>query len=187
MSENYYVEILIVGDSRTRGLEDRLNRTSSNLRFTVFTLPGANLKTIMLKILATLSYDNSYHLVFVVGGINNMTRLLHNPSRHAVPRFRSVTDLVENTLSAMRTALDKITAITEIPVVLASLPGMDLSAYSPDYRDLLTPLQATLDTAITMINLRVRGMNRLNNAQTLNLAYPVHRCKGKNANFSKIF
>lgn len=183
MSENYYTEILIVGDSRTRGLEDRLNLTSSYLHFTVITLPGANLNSIMLKILASLSYTNSYQMVIVVGGINNMTRLLHNPSRHAVPRFREVTDLVENTLSAMRVALSKIIAITEKPVVLASLPGMDLSAYSPNYRDLLAPLQASLDNAITMINLRIRGMNRLNNLQTLNLAYPVHRCKGKNGHY----
>lgn len=183
MSENYHFDILIVGDSRTRGLEDKPYYTSLNLRFTVITLPGANLDSITLKMLTLLSYPNAFELIFVVGGINNMTRLLHNPTRHAVPRFRAVTDMIENTLSDMRIALNKITAITDKPVILASLPGMDLSAYSPGYRDLLSPLQASLDTAITKINLRIRGLNRLNNVRTLNLAYPIHRCKGKNGRY----
>lgn len=183
MSEDYFLDILIVGDSRTRDLESKLNHASLNLRFTVITLPGANLNSIMLKTLTSLSYPNAYQLIFIIGGINNMTRLLHNPTRHAVPRFRSVSDLIENTLTAMRVALNKIIAITDKPVVLASLPGMDLSAYSPEYRELLFPLQASLDTAITKINLRIRGLNRLNNVQTLNLAYPVHRCKGKNGRY----
>lgn len=181
--DNYYYDILIVGDSRTRGLEYSLNSTSLNLRFTVFTLPGASLNTIMLKALTSLSYSNTYQLVLLIGGINNMTRLLYNPTRHAVPRFRSTVDLVEHTLSAMRITIDKISAITNMPVVLASLPGMDLAAYSPDYRDLLLPLQDSIDNAITEINLRIRGINRLNNLQTLNLAYPVHRCKGRNGRY----
>lgn len=183
MSDTYYFDILIVGDSRTRNLEDKLNNTSLNLRFNVITLPGANLKAIMLKTLTLLSYPNSYQLVCVAGGINNMTRLLHNPTRHAVPRFRATADLVESTLSAMRITINKISAITNKPVILASLPGMDLAVYSPEYCDLLTPLQASIDNAITKINLRIRGINRLNNVHTLNLAYPVHRCKGKNGRY----
>lgn len=128
MSENVFLDILTVGDSRTRDLENKLDyaslNMSMNLRFTVITLPGANLNLIMLKVLTALSYPNTYQLILIAGGINNMTRLLHVPSRHAVPRFRSVTDLIENTSSAMRVALVKITAITDKPVVLASLPGM---------------------------------------------------------------
>lgn len=111
MSDIYLIDILIVGDSRTRNLEAKVNNASLKLRFTVITLPGANLKSIMLNTLK-LSYPNTYQLIIIAGGINNLTRLLHNPSQHAVPRSGSVVDLVENTLSAMRIAVDNIVAIT---------------------------------------------------------------------------
>lgn len=183
MSHNYFLEILIVGDSRTRNLGHSLNSSSLNVHFTVITLPGANLDTITLKALTELSYSDIYSLIIISGGINNMTRLLHNPSRHAVPRYRAVSDLVYHTMTAMHTTIDKIRAITDRPVVMASLPGMDLATYSPDYCDLLSPFQSSLDEAIRQINLRIRGINRLNNLYTLNLSYPVHRCKGKHGRY----
>lgn len=70
-----------------------------------------------------------------------------------------------------------------MPVALATLLGMEFSAYSPDYHDLLSPLQPTFDDGVMGVNQRIRGINRLNNLPSPNLAYPVHRCKGKHGKY----
>lgn len=114
--------------------------------------------------------------LLIVGGIN---RLLYNPTWHTVPRHGSRETLIENTLAAMRLMVETIRAGTAMPVVLATLPGIDLAAYSPEYHNLLSLLQSLVDDVVMSVNLRIRGINRLNNLRTLNLAYPVHRCKGK--------
>lgn len=161
----------------------KLNMTSLNLCFTVVSLPGANLNTITLRTLTLLSYANTYQLIIVVGGINNMTRLLYNPTRHAVPRHGSPDTLTENTLTAMRASIEQIRAATSMPVALATLPGIHFATYSPEYHDLLSPLQSSFDNVIVEVNHRIRGLNRLNNLPTPNLAYPIHRCKGKRGKY----
>lgn len=178
MSKSNVIDVLIVGDSRMKLLEPDLNNTSLNFNFTVKSLPGAQLHHITLKALTSLSYSNSYRLVIISGGINDMTRLVRNPTKHALPRHSNAEALQEVVLSEMRKSVHKIKKISDIPLVMATLPGMDLVSYSPDYADLLTSLQPHIDVAITEINKQVRGINRLNNIHTLNLAYPIHRCKG---------
>lgn len=179
MSEQNYINILIIGDSRMRSMENELNKFTLSLKFSVKFLPGAKLHQLTLKALTSLSYPNSFQLVIIAGGINDMTRLVHIPSRHALPKYGNAEALAEAVLYEMRTSVRRIKEITDIPVVMATLPGMDLAGYSPEFRDLLISLQPCMDNAITTINKQVRGINRLNNIHSLNLAYPVHRCKGK--------
>lgn len=175
--------ILVIGDSRAKLLEPELNKTSLNLSFTVKVLPGAGLHRITLKALTSLSYDNAFDLLILAGGINDLTKLVHLPTRHALPRYNSANNLAEAVLFEMRKSINKISKITSIPLVLATLPGMDLVKYSPDYNELLAPFQPALDEAVTTINKQIRGINRLNGIHTLNLAYPVHRCKGKGGHY----
>lgn len=178
---NYY-KVLIVGDSRVRHLGERLNRTSLNIRFTVRSLPGANLRRITLKALIEVSYED-YHLIILMGGINNLTRLFHNPTRHVVPRHYAVDDLVGITTDEMRLALSRIQNITPTPVVMASLVGIRLVSYSPSYSDILYGLQPIIDTAVNRINCLIRGMNRLNNMMTVDLSSHVHRCIGRGGRY----
>lgn len=181
MSNSY--NILIIGDSRAKLLEHELNKSTFNFLFVVKVLPDAGLHRITLKALTSLSYDNSYDMLILAGGINDLTKLAYLPTRHALPRSNSADDLAETALFEMRKSINKITKITSIPVVLATLPGMDLVRYSPDYSELLAPFQPALDEAITIINKQIRDINRLNGTFTLNLAYPIHRCKGKGGHY----
>lgn len=63
---NYH--ILIVGDSRVRGLASILSRTSLNLSFRVECLPGAKLERIMIKVLTCIAHKDDYDLIFLTGG-----------------------------------------------------------------------------------------------------------------------
>lgn len=179
ISDSHISDVLIIGDSRMKLLQHDLNSNTSGLNFTVISLPGARLQHITLKVLTTLSYPNAFKLVIISGGINDMTRLVRSPTKHALPRFRNMEVLRESVLTEMRRSVQKIKKISNVPLVMATLPGMDLASYSPDYATLLTPLQPNINGAIEEINKQVRGINRLNDIFTLNLAYPVHRCKGK--------
>lgn len=130
--------------SRVRHLGERLTRTSLNVRFTVISLPGADMRRITLKALVEISYDD-YHLIILAGGINNITCLFHRPSRHVLPRHYDPTDLANITADKMRLALYRIQRITYTPVVMSSLVGIRLVSYSPSYSDILYGLQPIID------------------------------------------
>lgn len=173
-------KILIVGDSRVWHLQGMLDQTSLNLSFRVIMIPGARLDTLALKTLAELSYCDSYtyNLIILVGGINNLTKLIYRPTRHAMPRYISPTDLINTTLNEMEKAIRKIRFYFNIPVTMASLAGIDLVNYSPHYFGKLFRLQPLMDESIVILNNRIRGLNRMNGLRTPDLSSDVHRCSG---------
>lgn len=177
--------ILIVGDSRTRHLQDILDQTSLNLSFHVITLPGAKLNDLALKTIAELSYHdlNYYSLVILVGGINNLTKLVYRPTRHAIPRHKACCNLINFTLNEMGKAIERIKFYFATPVALASLTGIDLVNYSPQYYGKLFHMQPLIDEAITVLNKRIRGLNRTNGLKTPDLSSDIHRCSGKGGRY----
>lgn len=150
-------------------------------------IPGARMANITLCTLAALSYSDVYHLVIVSGGINDLSKLVHLPTKHALPRYGNSTELVERTLDTLRVSMDKIRAISDAPTILATIPGMDFAKYSPEYADILTPIQSSFNHAVVEINSRIRGITRLVNLDTVNLAYPVYRCKGGGGRYTTQF
>lgn len=170
--------ILIVGDSRIRDLETLLNNTSLNLAFTVECLPGARIERIGLKIMSCLAYTNTYELILFIGGINDVTKVRFNPTRHATLRYQSSQEICDSIMSQLYLTRDKLAKIIDIPIYIATIPGMNLINYSPAVWYRLLPLQEPLDTAMFEINRRIRGLNRWYGLRTLNLAYPIHRCAG---------
>lgn len=175
--EEYH--ILIIGDSRTRHLSQVLNKTTLNVKFHVRSVSGARMRHITLKAITELAYYNEYHLVILMAGINDVSKLLRHPSRHAVPRFESVYETVMCTMHEMRTAVNKVSRFTTSPVVIASLPGMDLVKYSPWLHRKLYPLQPILDDAIIQINHQIRGLNRFGGMLTPDLSSVTNRCHGR--------
>lgn len=170
--------ILIVGDSRIRNLESLLNNTSLNLTFTVECLPGARIERIGLRIMSCLAHTSTYEMVLFVGGINDVTKVKFNPARHATLRYTSSQTICDSIMSQLYLARDNLAKIFDVPVYIATIPGMDLINYSPAVWFRLLTLQEPLDKAMFEINRRIRGLNRGYGLHTLNLAYPVHRCVG---------
>lgn len=177
--------ILIVGDSRVRHLQEVLDLTSLNLSYMVITLPGAKLSDIAIKTIAELSYCDLYHyeLVILAGGINNVSKLVYGPTRHAVPRYRSSRDLVTSTLWEMEKAVGKIKSYFDVPVAMASLSGISLVNYSPQYHGKLYNMQPLVDSSIIALNNMVRGLNRRNGLRTPDLSSDVHRCSGHGGHY----
>lgn len=107
-----------------------------------------------------------------------MSVLHRHPTRHVFPRTRVTANLVNYTLEEMRSCINGIRQITDTPVALAMLSGLNLAAYSPRYYDLMYILQPCIDRAILEINHQIRGINRLNNLYSPDLSSAVHRCAG---------
>lgn len=184
MNEYSYYNVLIVGDSRTRFLQNFLNQASLNLRFHVITLPGASLQRIADVAIQTLDNSYNYQLTILAGGINNITMLRYRPTRHATLRYRSATSLIENTIREIRICLEAVQEHSFMPVAIASISGMHLARYSPHFASSsLYHMQRTMNYAITRINLRIRGINRLNSLYTPDLSSAVHRCAGRGGTY----
>lgn len=183
MNNQYNYNILIVGDSRVRNLYRHLDNTTLNFRFHVECLPGAKLDRIMLKALTNLSYFDNVDMVILLGGINNITRVRRTPLWHATLRYRDCSEICDSVIQEYYRITDRIMAVSDVPVVIATLAGMNLAAYAPRLEHRLTPLQGILDEAIVEINRRIRGLNRLRNLNTPDLAYPVHRCVGRGGRY----
>lgn len=179
MSYSAHYKVLIVGDSRLRYIESELNNTSLNVRFTVKMIPGARMASIKTSAKSILAHTNSYHLTLIIGGINDMSRLAYLPTKHALPRFGNTDELVTRTMDAIRSSIEDIRSVSTSPVIMSTIAGMDFAKYSPDYADLLCPLQQNFNKAVVQINNQIRGINRLADLTTVNLAYPVHRCNGR--------
>lgn len=177
-------KVLVVGDSRVRFLQEQLNNTTLNLEFVVFVLPGANFQRIVLKTMVEISMDTDYQLIILIGGINNLTRLHFNPARHIRPRYRNMNSMVYNVTNYMRNGVAQIRQITTTPVVIGSLVGVRLLSYSACRRRELLYQQPLIDGAIVRINCLIRGINRLNDIQTLDLLSHVHRCMGHGGRYS---
>lgn len=64
---------------------------------------------------------------------------------------------------------------------------MEFAKYSPKFADLLHPLQRDFNKAMIDINGQIRGIKRLAGLSTINLAYPVHRCKGGGGRYTTQF
>lgn len=162
-----------------RNLERRLNNTILKYRFFVKCLPGAKLDRIMLTAMANLSYYDDISMVILLGGINNITQVKRTPQWHATLRYQNREEICDVLMQEYYRVTDRIMAISNVPVVVATLPGMNLATYAPMLERRLTPLQPILDGAIVEINRRIRGLNRIRNLNTPDLAYPVHRCVGR--------
>lgn len=178
MSKIICFRILVIGDSRVKYLSNQLNNTTLNLLFEVVCLPGAKIEDLVLKTRTLLSYEVKYDLIVFVGGINNITRLSYRPCRHASLRYNSIDKTIEGVMSRLYMGVDKIQDIVQVPLVVTTIPGIDLIKYSPQVWFKLLPLQPLVDSSMIEINRQIRGLNRQRGMSTLNLAYPVHRCAG---------
>lgn len=183
MSKITCFRILVIGDSRARYLNSYLNNTSLNLLFEVICIPGAKLEDLVLKTMALLSYEVNYDLIIFTGGINNITRITYRPCKHATLRYNSPDKIVNNVMNKLYEGVEKILNVKSVPLVIATIPGIDLVKYSPHAWFRLLPLQPMLDSSIIEINRQIRGLNRMRGLSTINLAYPVHRCVGRGGKY----
>lgn len=141
--------MLVFGDSRCRGLQQRLRNTG----ILVYYYPGANLQKIITKAIPIIRRTVPT-LVLIMGGINDVTMLHHRPTRTISLRFCVENDIVQNVISTMDRLRGELYALfPTLKVSFGGLIGLDLNASngtpgrSPQ-QDLITRAFITLNRAI---------------------------------------
>lgn len=109
---------------------------------------------IVMSILA--KYDK-YNGIILAGGINDIPKLSYPPCIHARLQYSSAERTINYASREMRSSVERVSSITDSPVVKASVPGIDLYKYTPLLHKNLYHLQAISHTAITGINRQFRA------------------------------
>lgn len=69
-------KILVVGDSRLRHMDLDLNAMDSDFAFICKCLPGGNLWRVMQVAKETILHNNTFFLIIIFAGINDITQLV---------------------------------------------------------------------------------------------------------------
>lgn len=171
-------KILLVGDSRIRHLDTILNSMDVNFAFISKCFPGTTISRIVKKTVEILNENNTFSLIIIFGGINDITRIANRPLWIIKPRFDTVNDTVSYVKHHFIEGMDTLRLATQIPVVLCPTIGMDLSTYSPNNTD-ARDQQHIIEQSIQIINRFIYSVNSENHAPTPLIESTIHKCKGR--------
>lgn len=124
-------KVLLVGDSRLRHLDTLLNSMDPNFAFIGKSFPGARLNRIIVKTIETLLENNTFSLIIILGGINDITKIANRPLWLIKTRYGSIDETVTHVNSEIRSGLEAL-KVTQIPVVFCPVVGLNLAVYSPN-------------------------------------------------------
>lgn len=176
--------IVLLADSRGRGLEAGLNRSPDSMRFHVETYPGARLKDLINRAghLSKAKKDGKpiYNLIIIFGGICSITKIAYMPYRAAVLRHDTVDELLANYKSECE---DKEMSKCSIPLLLVPIVGIDLIQYAGCWNKALYEMQPIVDETVTLVNIHTRRVNEKNGLPTPNTSSCIHRCRGGNRGY----
>ena len=170
MNDNY--SIVVVSDSRGRDLASLLNAQMDTPVY-VEVLSGASFQDCIPVIESAMS--NYWIDAFYISmGINDLTHF-DVQSRTCTLMYDLPIELTFHLMDTIRDSVDYLNGLfPDLPIVVSSLYGMDLSRYHN--RGAYDPWeQQVLDTAIDMINREIIAVNEMNSVLTPHISNVVHR------------
>lgn len=173
--------ILIMADSRGRGLEPLLNQDSTNIKYKVAVLPGAQISRLSEVLTRKLHHETKPDLIIIFGGICSIMKITYNPTKTAILRYNTEDEIVQYFKKECDFSQTRVTH--GLPLLLSPIVGMHLIAYAGSMDSRLYQMQPTLDGAVTRINRFIRETNELNGFPTPNTSSCIHRCRGKNRGY----
>lgn len=108
-----------------------LNAMDPDFVFICKCLPGANLQKVTQVAKEMIAANNTFSLIVIFAGINDVTQLIRKPMKLVRTRFLSVEDTYDHLKKKIIEGLISIQAVTQIPVVFSPVLGLDLAVYSP--------------------------------------------------------
>lgn len=159
-------------------MDINLNSMDPNFAFVSSCFPGARLKKLINKAVETLTTNNTFSLIIVFGGINDITRIANRPLWIIRARFDSITETVNYVEQEIREGLEVLRAATQIPVVFCPTIGIELNRYSPNNADALNQ-QQIIEQSVKYVNRRIYAINSENHTPTPLLESTIHKCKGR--------
>lgn len=122
--------------------------------------------------------NNTFSLIVIFCGINDVTHLVRKPVKYVKARFLSIDDTVDHLKQRIDEGLISLRAVTQIPVVFSPLVGLDLAAYSPN-NSRACYQQPIIDQSVLQINKYIYSVNSENHVPTPLIESTIHKYKGK--------
>ena len=179
--------ILVLGDSRGDGLQEKLDETEPN-QFVVRFVASAGLVMATTKFLSEIIKMKPDYVV-VIAGICKVT-LKNNVTKRYTVRFSNANDSVESYVETMNEVKNLIYDVSSnTKVIFNRVTGVDLEDYNSKARTGLTgddlkhyhenkpahPMQNLLNETVIKINQRIAKFNYTNNVATPWTATFVHK------------
>lgn len=174
-------KVLLIGDSRTRHLDIDLNSRDPAFAFVCKCLPGANFHKTVQRAREIITRNNTFSMIILLAGINDVTELIRQPEKMVKIRFPSVSDTLDYLKDQIDEGIESLQATTQIPFTICPLVGIDLKVYSPS-NDRALYQQPIVDQAISAINKYIYSVNVAHHIPTPHLESTIHKCKGKTRN-----
>ena len=183
------MEVLVVADSRGRGLELMLEKELPERKVKVLTLGGAGSELAALRALSTIKTSRP-DMIILMTGICDLT---WRDKRSQCTSLRSgkIADCVENVMGPLRAAYEIMTTEggPNTPISIATVTGLDLADYNFRGRRQMTGdeyrkysegnktkhgLQETLNMAMVEINRRITALNKEHGVPTTWISTVIH-------------
>lgn len=181
------MEVLVVADSRGRGLQPILDRGNEGKIVKVLAMGGAGSQIAAIRALHSIKRDKP-ELVILMTGICDLT--WRDRRTHLTKlRSSSVNECVENVMGPLRAAYDIMESEGGVRPSIATLTGLDLADYNykgrkhmseDEYKQYSETVkerhkdQGTLNEATIEINRRITALNKGHGIPTTWLSTVVH-------------
>lgn len=169
-------KVLLVCDSRGRGLDDYLNHEITGMNWKIRICPGRGIQELINTAMNETSIDD-FHAILIAGGICNITRRDVIGERISV-RTSEMSVLVNSVFSEITEDLIRLRQRSKV-TLLASTYGLDLPRYNraiygrySNYNHEVD--QRKLEHTVDMFNKKVSDCNRENGVLTVRLGNKIH-------------
>lgn len=186
MTECKTYRFLCIGDSRLRFIQYWLNNNQRNMKFSCYVFPGATLGYLayQLRLILEQSKGPYYDYIVVIAGLCDITTLERTSSTRVVkPAYSTVPALVDNFERLFSLFRLTVGLFTQIPIMYSTIAGIHLGRYASSDSEDFYYLQPTIDIAIPLINIIIKRVNEWNGMPTMDLAYSIHRAKGRGGRY----
>lgn len=174
-------KVLLVGDSRVRHMDIDLNSRDADFAFVCKCLPGAGFLKVTNKAKEIISRNNTFSMIILLAGINNITELVRHPNKLVKIRFPSVSDSLDYLRGQLDEGIAIMQATTQIPFTICPIVGIDLKVYSSN-NDQAWYQQPIVNQAVSCINKYIYSTNASRHIPTPLIESTIHKCKGKARN-----
>ena len=170
MNDNY--SIVVITDSRGRDLQTYLNKEMDTPIY-VEILSGKSFQD-SIPVVEDIMSNFCVEAFYIAMGINNLT-VYDYVSKTCTLVYETPIELAFHLINVIKHTLAKLgNLFPDLPIVVCSLYGMDISYYHKRGCYSLIE-QQTLDTAIDLINAEIVSINQENSVLTPRISNIVHR------------
>ena len=173
-------KVLIVSDSRGKRLETTITPPSDTKM--IYKVENGLTLQAATGIVKHELKSTAYTCVYIFAGICSITK---KEKGHVYLPFESTEDIIETTTHNIKIILKELDDEYTTPIVLCSIPGVDIAKANDKKATDHHPLQDDLNRAMIDINDFIMDINLTRGFSTPMVAATIHKCHGRKKDGNK--